>query len=242
MSLFSKKCHFCRKKTAGGNGAEPQTEAGGRRQGGGGRRQARKGRRQAGKGRRQAGAAPEAGRPPGGQNPENPKNAPRASGGLRGPLGAPPVPSGAPLGPHGAPWGPMGPHGAPWGTLGPHGPPLRCRNARSAVYTCPPAARDSSPRLGPWGGPRAPCVCVCGRQWLQTLCEPPGARPAPAARRPAPAARRPHTWDPPPLKAKKCASAAGNAWAFDFARIALLVSSFCSQAHPCRLESRPASI
>ena len=35
------------------------------------------------------------------------------------------------------------------------------------------------------GTPRAPCVC--GRQWLQTLCEPPGAR------RPPPGARRPHT-------------------------------------------------
>ena len=64
------------------------------------------------------------------------------------------------------------------------------------------------------GGPKGPmCVCVGGS----------GSRlyanlPAPAARRPAPAARTPGT---PPLKAKKCASAAGNAWAFDFARIHL---------------------
>ena len=36
----------------------------------------------------------------------------------------------------------------------------------------------------------------------------------------------------PPLKAKKSASAAGDAWAFDFARMSLLVSGFCSQAHP----------
>ena len=106
---FFEKVLFLPEKNRRRPPREPQTRAGGRRQAGGGRRQA-------GKGRRQAGAAPEAGRPPGGQNPENPKNAPRASGGLRGPLGAPPVPSGALKGPHGAPWGPMGPHG----------PPLRC--------------------------------------------------------------------------------------------------------------------
>ncbi len=73
-------------------------------------------------------------------------------------------------------------------------------------------------------------VCVCGRQRLETLRVPPGARrPPPGARRPAPAARTPGT---PPLKAKKCASAAGNAWAFDFARIALLVSGLRLPEHP----------
>ena len=50
------------------------------------------------------------------------------------------------------------------------------------------------------GAPRAPCVCVCGRQWLQTLCEPPGARrPPPGARRPPPA----HLG--PPLEGQICA-------------------------------------
>ena len=54
----------------------------------------------------------------------------------------------------------------------------------------PPAARDSSPRLGPWG-PQGPHVCLGlglgGGRWVQTFREPPGARPAPAARRPPPA-------------------------------------------------------
>ena len=90
-----------------------------------GRRQASRGRRQAGKGRRQAGAAPEAGGAPGGQNPGFSKNAPGASGGLRGLPLSPPVPLEGPLGPQRAQkcplggMGPLGPHGPMWGPWGP---------------------------------------------------------------------------------------------------------------------------
>ena len=85
-------------------------------------------------------------RPPGGQNPGFSKNAPGASGGLRGLPLSPPVPLVGPLGPQraqkspGGLMGPLGPHGARVGPLGPHVGP-RCaaglaRSALSALYSC----------------------------------------------------------------------------------------------------------
>ena len=60
--------------------------------------------------------------------------------------------SAAPGGRPGPPWGPMRPWEAPGDSWGPVGPAaLRCRVARSVIYTCPPAARGSD--LG--------CVSVC---------------------------------------------------------------------------------
>ena len=118
MSLFSKKCHFCRKKTAGGRAREPQTRAGSRRRAGGGRRQGQKG-------RRQASGRPGGRRPPGGQNPGFFKNVPGASGGLRGLPLSPPVPPVPLMGPLGPQKGPKTPRGGSWGPWGPHGPPLR---------------------------------------------------------------------------------------------------------------------
>ena len=122
MSLFSKKRHFCRKKTAGGNrenlkqglgaAARPAAAA------------ARPAARPAAAAARPEGAAARPG------PPRRPKNDP---GGLRcpplGALGVPKDPK-KPRGPHGAlgaPWGPCGALGAPCG------PPLRCGNAEGSL-------------------------------------------------------------------------------------------------------------
>ena len=49
-------------------------------------------------------------------------------------------------------------------------------------------------------------------------------------------------YPPPPLKAKKSASAAGNAWDFDFARMSLYYQHLELPGTPPDAESRPASI
>ena len=173
MSLFSKKCHFCRKKTAGGSRENLKQGLGAAA-------------RPAAAAARPEGAAARPGpprRPGAAGRPKYlgfSKNAPGASGGLRGLPLSPPVPLVGPLGPQRAqksPGGLMGPLGPPWA-------PAALWDLREAQCTLVLPQRG----IAIFGG----CVCGVGvggsASRLSANLPAPGSRPAPAARLPPGAA------------------------------------------------------